>query len=234
MAAIQAQEIIGHAAIFRHVPAQQRAALARAARLRHARRGETIFHRGDSLEGLLIVGQGMIKLALRSGSGVERILRLVGQGGTFGEAVLFLERPVPVDAVAVVDSTLVSVPTAELLRLIDGDSRFARAMLAGLAQRIHSLVSDFEAATMHGAAARAAAYLESLAPEGPGPLVVRLPASKTLIASRLGMTKETFSRILHELSTSGLIRVRKLEISLLDRPRLHSLGQGTGAPAGSE
>lgn len=51
---------------------------------------------------------------------------------------------------------------------------------------------------------------------------MRLPASKTLIASRLDMTKETFSRLLRSLSEQGLIRVARDEITLLDRDGLRS------------
>jgi CRP-like cAMP-binding protein len=125
-----------------------------------------------------------------------------------------------VDAVALVDTMLAAVPAADLFSLIDADPRFARALLASLSQRMQALVSDFEAATLHGAEERLAAYLESLAPPGPQPCTVRLPAAKTVIASRLGMTKETLSRLLHELAQAGLIRVQKAEIALLDRARL--------------
>jgi CRP-like cAMP-binding protein len=94
---------------------------------------------------------------------------------------------------------------------------------------MHALVSDFEGATLHGAAGRAAAYLESLAPDGDAPGVARLPATKTLLASRLGMTKETFSRVLRELSQQGLIRVGRREIALLDRAGLQQLASGAAA-----
>jgi CRP-like cAMP-binding protein len=212
--------IIAHAPMFRLLAPEHRLALARAARPLHLRRGETVVRRGERLSSLFAVGYGLLKLALRNDAGDEKVLRLVGPGETFGEAVLFLERPVPVDAIALVDTMLAAVPAAELLALLDADPRFARALLAGMSQRLHALVSDFEAATLHGAAQRCAGYLESLAPPGAEPCSVRLPATKTVIASRLGMTKETLSRLLRELAQAGLIRVRRREIALLDRPRL--------------
>jgi len=60
--------------------------------------------------------------------------------------------------------------------------------------------------------------------------VVRLPATKTVIAARLGVTKETFSRLLRELGAMGLIQVRKREITLLDASRLGEVAHGH-APA---
>ena len=96
------------------------------------------------------------------------------------------------------------------------DAQFARNLIASLAQRMHALVCDFEATTMHGARERLAAYLESLA-ESPQAARITLPAPKKLIAARLGMTKETFSRALHELAQSGLVSVAGREVVLLDR-----------------
>lgn len=70
-----------------------------------------------------------------------------------------------------------------------------------------------------------ATYLESLvAPEdGHSRATIRLIATKTVIASMLGVTKETLSRLLHALAEQGLISVAKREITLLDRTRLDAL-----------
>jgi CRP-like cAMP-binding protein len=165
----------------------------------------------------------MVKLALRGATGAERVLRLVGPSQTFGEAVLFLERPLPLDAVAVLDSRLVLVPAEPLLALTERDPRFARSLVASMAQRMHALVCDFEAATLHGATERVAAYLASLGASGEAR--VTLPATKKLIAARLGMTKETFSRSLHELAAAGLVRVAGREVVLLDRAGLARAGE---------
>jgi CRP-like cAMP-binding protein len=86
-------------------------------------------------------------------------------------------------------------------------------------------VSDFEATTMHGATERLAAYLQSLAASNEATRVT-LPAAKKLIAARLGMTKETFSRALGGLARDGLVRVAGRSIELLDRERLERAVRG--------
>ena len=77
---------------------------------------------------------------------------------------------------------------------------------------------------------RLACYLDSLAePNGlPGSWIARLPATKTTVAARLGVKKETLSRMLRELANQGLIAVAGLEVSIIDRARL---AQITGASA---
>ncbi len=44
--------------------------------------------------------------------------------------------------------------------------------------------------------------------------------SKATIASRLSLTPEYFSRVLHELEAAGLIEVDKRDIRILDPQRL--------------
>jgi CRP-like cAMP-binding protein len=216
--------ILANLPLFRQTSPARVAELARHARTEHVLRGATIARRDERSRGLMAVAYGLVKLSLKGE--IEKVLRLVGPGETFGEAALFLDKPLPVDAVAVADTLLVVVPAGPLLKLIDADREFARGMLASLSQRMHELVADFEATTQHGARERLVAYLESLAPPGAAPAVVQLPASKTVIAARLGVTKETLSRLLRNLRDEGLIAMAKRDISLLDRERLAAAARG--------
>ena len=56
----------------------------------------------------------------------------------------------------------------------------------------------------------------------PRQAVVRLPSSKGNIASRLNLTQEHFSRILHELSEGGLIVVEGRKIAIPDVEKLRA------------
>ena len=220
--------VIAKLPLFEQVSRQHLAEVVRHARTLYIRRGQWVARRGEPVPGLFAVAYGMVKLTLRGATGTERVLRLVGPSQTFGEVVLFLQKPLPLDAVAVVDTRLVLVPAAPLLALTDRDPHFARSLVASLCQRMHALVCDFEATTMHGAAERLAAYLESLA-ASPEATRVTLPGAKKLIAARLAMTKETFSRALHELAQAGLLSVAGREVALLDRAGLAAFSS-TGLP----
>ena len=50
--------------------------------------------------------------------------------------------------------------------------------------------------------------------------MVSLPVSKSTVASRLSLTPEYFSRVLHELESAGLIEIEKRDIRILDANRL--------------
>jgi len=219
--------VIANLPMFRQASRAHLAELARQARTQHARRGTLILHRGEKLHGLMAVAYGMVKLSLRGEAGEEKILRLVGPGEIFGEPAAFLETPMPLDAVALTDSLLVLLPVTAINGLIDREPGFARKLIASLSQRMNEMVADVEATNLHGALERVAAYLDSLADaHAAAPVTVRLPATKTVIAARLGVTKETFSRLLRELGQRKVVSMARRDVTLLDRERLAEIAHG--------
>ncbi|HEX2566783.1 MAG TPA: Crp/Fnr family transcriptional regulator [Burkholderiales bacterium] len=199
----------------------QAAALGCRSWLRADKRGTLVVRRGTRLPGLLVVAYGTIKLGLGRAAGEERLLRFITAGQLFGEATALLGRPCPYEALALTDSKIAVVPAAAVLALMEDDARFARRFALMLAERIHELVGEFEVATTQRGAQRLASYLESLCTGAAGaPYTVNLPISKTLVAARLGMKKETLSRLLRQFCTERLIDVCRREVSVLDRARL--------------
>jgi CRP-like cAMP-binding protein len=217
--------ILGNLPIFRHTTKEHLVELARSARVLRAKRGATLYSRGDAPQGFYAVAYGMVKLFVPASNG-ERVLRLVGTGETFGEPVVFMARPYPVSAQTIVDSMLLFLPSEAVLGMVDQDAHFARGMLAALSQRVHDFVADLEAQS-HTCTQRLASMLESLAPPGGGSARVILPASKTVLAARLGVTKATLSRAFAQLQAAGLIGVERREITLRARERLLAHARGS-------
>ena len=215
--------VISNVALFRGVAQRQLAELAARSKALHYRRGETICSQGQCQPGLYALAYGQVKLALR---GDERVLRLVGPADTFGLAVALLGRPLPYDAVALDDTFLVMVPTTAVLALIENDPRFMRTVINALAERTVTLLGEIESGALPGLQ-RLASYLDSLAePNGAdGSWSAHLPATKTIVASRLGVKKETLSRMLRELAQKGLIAGEQREIAILDRPGLAAMAR---------
>ncbi len=197
--------------------------LAHAARIVRAGRGELLFNKGDAPAGFFIVVEGQVKLALSSSHGVEKVLQIFVPGQTFGEAVMFLERPYPVHGECLADSLLLLVPRQAVFEAIASDPGFARRILGGLAIRLHQLVSDVEAYSMRSAAQRLVGYLLNLRGAGDGEVAqVSLPTSKHVVASRLNLTPETLSRVLHMLAADQLIEVDGRDVTIRDVERLRA------------
>ena len=205
---------------------EELARLARGTREIVAARGEILFHKGDASQGFYLVIDGQIKLALTSARGTEKVVDVIAAGQTFGEAVMFMDTPHVVFAQALTDARLLLIGKSVLLGELENEPQFARKMLAALAQRLHHLIGDVEAYSLHSGRQRIIGYLlrehdDSAANDG-HELAVRLPTSKGVVASRLNLTQEYFSLILHELSESGLIVVDGRTIRIPDVARLRA------------
>ena len=181
--------------------------------------GTVLFRRGDPCDGFHVIVVGRVKLALLAPAGAEKVVEILGAGQSFGEPIMFIGGPHVLYAEALADSLLLLIQKTALLEAIERNPEFARHMLNELSLRLYRLIADIEGYTLKTATARVTGYLLASFPDGAGlggPADVLLAASKSVLASRLNITREHFSRILHELSQAGLIRVSGRNICILD------------------
>ena len=202
--------------------------IAKRSQIRNYAKGEMIFSLGEACEAFHIVVSGQVKLFVVSPSGQEKVIEIISPGQSFAEALVFLNKPYILSAQALADTVLVNVSKNGVVSEIKQDPHFAMHMLAGVSRRLHSLVQDVEAYALQNGMQRLIGYLlrdvEMDAATGQKTLTVSLPASKATIASRLSLTPEYFSRVLHELETQQLITIDRREIRILDVEKL--LGYG--------
>lgn len=190
-----------------------------------AAKGDTLFRRGDPCNGFHVVVYGQVKLGFTSAQGAEKVVEIIGPRQSFGEALMFLERPYIVSAQTLADSLLLHVAKAAVFREIDADPLFARRMLAGLSRRLHGLVSDVESYSLRSGAQRVIGYLlrEGFEHSAAGQAIeLTLSTTKNIIASRLNLTPEHFSRVLHELTVARLIEVDGRTVRIPDVDRLRN------------
>ncbi len=182
-------------------------------------RGELVFQRGEPCVGFHIVMYGQVKLAFTSAQGAEKVVELVGAGQSFGEALMFMGKPYIVTAQAMEDTMLLHVSKPVIFREIHSDPEFACTMLAGVSQRMHALMCDMESYSLRSGTQRVVGYLLKDCEEA-GSSELTLPATKAVLASRLNLTPEHFSRIMADLSARQLIAFKGRRISIPDVEKL--------------
>lgn len=187
----------------------------------HVARGQPIFRRGDPCHGFYTVVYGQIKLSFVSEQGNEKIVEIIGPGYSFGEAVMFMEKPYILNANALADTLLLHISKAAVFEELERNPVFARRMLAGMSRRLHGLISDVESYSLRSGSQRIVSYLLQEKRNGDGKSLT-LSASKKMIASRLNLTPEYFSRVLHELVARGMIALQGREVTILDLERLQA------------
>ena len=208
-AATNVQALLGNLPMFSEMSREEIDRVAAFTLASRVAKGEAVFHAGDPCTGFHIV--------VNSPQGGEKVVEIIGPGQSFGEALMFLEKPYIVFAHALHDTMLLHVARHCVFSELARDPAFSRKMLSGLSRRLHSLVKDVEAYSLRSSAERVIGYLlrdeDALAE-------VELSAGKSVVASRLNMTPEHFSRVLHELSAAGLIAVDGRTVRILDLERL--------------
>lgn len=206
----------------------ERTRLVQGCSLNRFSRGEMVFRTNDVCDAFHVVIVGQIKLFVSSPSGQEKVIEIIGPGHSFAEAIMFLEIPYFLNVQALCDTLLMRVSKNIVFKEIALDSKFALRMLASISRRLHALVQDVEGYALHSGAQRLIGFLlrdvenSEVVPERR--LTVSLHVSKATIASRLSLTPEYFSRVLHELEADQLIEIDKREIRILDVKRLAQYG----------
>ena len=194
-------------------------------------RGATLFRQGESPSGFYVVVVGEIRLVAHGARG-RRLTGIVEAGRSFGEPMMFLERPYLVDAVANTDAVVIRVPKENVFDEIERNPRFARRVIAGLATRIETLVREIDATVRGSARERLVNYLLRAHPAAEGEIRISLPATKAAIATQLGLTPEHLSRLLRELTARQLLRVEGRRVVIADVARLAAAARRRGAAAG--
>ena len=211
---------LSHQPLFRSLGSEACERLAAGASIEIAERGRFIYRSGAPYSGAWVVLGGKVKLTFSAPGGHERVVALALPGDTMGLECLPRERPYATSAQALQESRVMLLQKDALAAELERNPAFARAMLGHLSSRIEETLRDFEACTLMRGRERVANYLLRIA--GPGAAELTLPVAKGVVASRLNLTQEHFSRILRQLAEDGLIEVLGRTIAIRDRPRLQS------------
>jgi CRP-like cAMP-binding protein len=186
--------------------------------------GSVVFRQGDAPVAVYIIIDGQVKLSLQTARGDERVIELIGRGENFGAVPILLQERHPLTAETIADSLLLPLSRNAVLEELERNAEFSCRMLREVCQRLQQRTRDFENCMVLNGSQRVTNFLLDQIPDGAEgkSVAVTLPAKKGIIASRLNLTHEHFSRILHEIQAAGLIEVRGREIRMIDVGRLRA------------
>jgi CRP-like cAMP-binding protein len=85
-------------------------------------------------------------------------------------------------------------------------------------ERVRALIGEIDELTLHSASERVARWLLERCPADRRELVLDVP--KAVLASRLSIQPETFSRVTKQLAKDGVIEVHGARVTVLDRDAL--------------
>ncbi|WP_097306218.1 Crp/Fnr family transcriptional regulator [Pseudomonas chlororaphis] len=210
---------------FSRLPDQLQNSLLANARLRSLAPGQRLFQRGDPPCGLYAVLEGTVRIGAVSEQGKEALLSLVEAPHWFGEICLFDGQPRTHDAYAVGQCSLLNVPQAALLELLDEHPQYWRQLALLMSHKLRLTFINLEQLSLMPAPARVANRLLMIA-RGYGETdtprrILHLPQEQ--LALLLSLSRQTTNQILKDLQGQGILKLGYGEIEILDEARLRTL-----------
>lgn len=213
--------------IFSGLPQEDLEPMADLCQLRRLAKGEVLFRENEPYLGFYIVRTGVLKIFRSNLAGKEQVLRMVGPGESFGEAPMGDRGGFPATVQAERASEVVLVPAAGFSEQMMRNPRLGMRLLASTATQLRHLVTLVDDLTLKNVEARFSLYLLRLSGKMPPDAgqEVEIPVTWQVLASHLGCTSESLSRLLKFLKNRGTIEVRSHRVTILEPDDLVSLGR---------
>jgi CRP-like cAMP-binding protein len=193
-----------------------------AARRRRFRRGEVVFHEGDPGDTLHLVDKGHFSVRITTPLGDVATLRVHGPGDFFGELAVI--SPAPRNAtVAALDAaetlTLSAGALSELRSRYPDLSDVLMEGLVGEVRRLSTALVEALYVPVDKRVVRRLADLAEIFGADDGATAV-IPLTQEEVAELAGSTRPTVNKILQTIESTGLIRVGRGRVEVLDRREL--------------
>jgi CRP-like cAMP-binding protein len=187
--------------------------------------GESLFFQGDNASCFYLMLTGRIKLFRVSPEGKEKVVEIMEAGSTFAEALMFMDQPhYPVTATALAPSRVIAINCREYKTMLRESIDSCFLLLGSMSLRLHGLIQEIDALSLDTGTVRTVAYLLHQAPQDRASFELRV--AKSVIASRLSVKPETFSRILKSLHESEILTIEGRYVTIHDRDAMIGICSG--------
>lgn len=199
-------------------------ALAAGCQTKSVPKGTFLFHEGEPADGFYVVHSGAINVHRVTEDGREQVIRVFYPGESFGEVILVGDQSYPASAKAAQNSRVILIPTGFFRNQIHQNPDFALRILASMSLHLRFLIETVEGLKFRQAESRVVQWLlrqldDAQLAHVPNPTFT-LPLAKHLLASQLGITSETLSRVFARLRALELIAIDGKVIAFSSIPKL--------------
>ncbi|HTH15941.1 MAG TPA: helix-turn-helix domain-containing protein [Magnetospirillum sp.] len=181
-----------------------------------------LFSQGDASDRFFVVLEGRVNLFALTETGDQSIIEVFDPITTFAEAAMFSSGKFPLNCEVVAGSRLVHIPAGPFLKRLSENRQLAFHLMSGLSRWQLRLIHEITELKIKSPGQRLASFLLALAQGQEGSAQVRLPITKAVLASRIGIAPESLSRALGRLKAVG-VESHGREVVLTDLDALRRL-----------
>lgn len=183
-----------------------------------------IFTPDEPSNAVYMLKAGMVRISKLSDSGKQFTLVILEPGAVFGESALFGDQPRKYYAEALDDAYICTINKDEFEKIASRNPMVSLRLAHIVEQRLEEAQEQIENLVFFDVQTRLAKLLLKLADihgeRVPGGVQIGIRLTHEDLASLIGSTRETTSKILNEFKTAGHIDVQKRQIILLDQKAL--------------
>jgi CRP-like cAMP-binding protein len=184
--------------------------------------GQRLFTQADKVTSFYMVLSGKIKLFRMSPDGQEKIIEIVKPGEVFAEALMFTNQiGYPVSSAALAETIVISINANNFQEMLRGSTATCLLLLGSMSFQLRKLIKEIDTITLHSGTCRVASYLIQEMTEDRENFT--LDTAKNVIAARLSVKPETFSRIIKNLKNQGILTIEGNSVTVHDIDALKEL-----------
>jgi len=171
-------------------------------------------------ETMYMITSGRVKVSNVGTDGKEVILSVLGRGDFFGEMALLDDEPRSATVVTLESTEMLLIRRRDFMGLLEKNVEVLSNLLSTLSKRLRHANAQIRSLALLDVLGRIAKLLLEIAGKDgrrllDGTVVFRRPTHQE-IASMVGTSRETVSRMIGELARSGLIRISGKDIIIRD------------------
>ncbi|WP_312305308.1 Crp/Fnr family transcriptional regulator [Chryseobacterium sp.] len=157
---------------------------------------------------------GKIKLNNYTEDGKEFIQNIFSDGHSFGESLLFVDRPYPMNAVAMEDSDIFRMPKQNFLDLIRDNPEISLNIYQCLAERMYYKYIMFYNLSFQNPVSKLKLLMDYLKSyhEDKAPYSFQIPLTRQQLASLTGLCVETVIRTIKQMEKEKIVKIEKRKI----------------------
>lgn len=202
-------ELFRKFSLFAELDDKELSAIAALAKPRKYAKDEAVFHADEAGDVFCLIQSGSVKVTMISPEGKEIILTMLGPGDFFGEMALLDDQPRSATVVATEPLEVLTIFRNDFLQILAENFSIARKILAELSRRLRAASYRIESlATMDVYGRLARFFLDLARDQGKvldnGFVAVTRPTHQS-IANMIGTSRETVSRLIHDLMEKNLL-----------------------------
>jgi CRP-like cAMP-binding protein len=195
--------------LFADLDDRELASIAAVAKTRHYAKDDVVFHADESGDIFCLIREGQVKVTMISPEGKEIILSLLGPGDFFGEMALLDDEPRSATVIATESLEIVTIWRSDFLQILAENFTIAKKVLAEISRRLRYASNRIESLATMDVYGRLARFFLDLAKKrgkvlDNGYVAVTRPTHQS-IANMIGTSRETVSRLIHDLMRQNLL-----------------------------